>query len=971
MSLGLVASGIFPLRSMALSHAVGSGSNPSRRRTHKIKTLSNIAISSLNRLHSSSCPRTRNPSSPLCLSAVGHIHDCARRFVSYLQIPCGDEGDDASMSRDTSDLATAYSSSTQALPLVADQVSLPSVPDKVPLSLLLPSEVASLLTPESLLLPPEDQATAPSLFLVRSHSEYVKLMRRMHSIDMVGFTLCPAIVNGLFCVAKPDGTLRLIIDARKLNAIMKAPPNLELPNPELIARLESDSRPVFSFKEDLENFYHRFLLPECLWPYLALPPVKASEVGLGDVYGNDTLVYPMCKTLAMGWSWAVFLAQTSHKHIVYTRSSLRESDSLSSKNDNRLDRPRHLIYIDDFWACFYDKELLAVIRADYLRVIFAAGHVNKPSKSVDITCEGLIVIGVLFHGRNHTVGFHPMKLQLLVERTRNLLASGECSGNDVERVLGVWTWAFLCRRPAFAIFSAVYRFVEVAGHLRFQVWPSMRTELEIAVGIAPLLFTDISSAWSSTVFCTDSSKSGYGVVSSSFPPAVVASMALIPPPLTDIDMANYRLPPPFLAADWTVRLAAPWRFPDHINVLEARALGAVPSFAVPGTRVLLWCDNTAVMHSTNKGRSSKFPLLRRLRAFSATVLATGLLPVVRYVPSTANPADAPSRIYASAGAKLFGKAYSSDNMGDGPDPNFLINASVGSATAVEYSKAVTGLLEWMALEGLRPRSLSSLDNAVAEYFLHLYFDGVEGSGRQLAANTVAGIHLRIPRARNRLHRTYLSLKGWKRLVPPVPAPPFTWDTALAVAASLQHQGLPEMASGLLLSFDAYLRVSELCNLRKADVADFNDPRIGRNTSMYLRLRDAKTGKNQWVSVKRVELVLLIRCLLKGKSAETRVFDFSPAAFRRRLRKTCCALGLPNYTPHSLRHGGATCDHLSGVTLEDIMLRGRWASSSSARRYIQAGRALLLSTQVPASVLALSRFAAANFRTVFSCAARDH
>jgi integrase len=448
-------------------------------------------------------------------------------------------------------------------------------------------------------------------------------------------------------------------------------------------------------------------------------------------------------------------------------------------------------------------------------------------------------------------------------------------------------------------------------------------------------------------------------------------MALIPPPLIDIDMANYCLPPPFLAADWTVRLAAPWRFPDHINVLEARALGAVPSFAVPGTRVLLWCDNTAVMHSTNKGRSSKFPLLRRLRAFSATVLATGLLPVVRYVPSAANPADAPSRIYASAGAKLFGKAYSSDNMGDGPDPNFLINASVGSATAVEYSKAVTGLLEWMALEGLRPRSLSSLDNAVAEYFLHLYFDGVEGSGRQLAANTVAGIHLRIPRARNRLHRTYLSLKGWKRLVPPVPAPPFTWDTALAVAASLQHQGLPEMASGLLLSFDAYLRVSELCNLRKADVADFNDPRIGQNTSMYLRLREAKTGKNQWVSVKRVELVLLIRCLLKGKSAESRVFDFSPATFRRRLRKTCCALGLPNYTPHSLRHGGATCDHLSGVALEDIMLRGRWASSSSARRYIQAGRALLLSTQVPASVLALSRFAAANFRTVFSCAARDH
>src|SRR5690349_2648427 len=42
------------------------------------------------------------------------------------------------------------------------------------------------------------------------------------------------------------------------------------------------------------------------------------------------------------------------------------------------------------------------------------------------------------------------------------------------------------------------------------------------------------------------------------------------------------------------------------------------------------------------------------------------------------------------------------------------------------------------------------------------------------------------------------------------------------------------------------------------------------------------------------------------------------------KSTCAALGLSErYVPHSLRHGGATRLHLQGVSIEDILLRGRW------------------------------------------------
>ena len=57
-----------------------------------------------------------------------------------------------------------------------------------------------------------------------------------------------------------------------------------------------------------------------------------------------------------------------------------------------------------------------------------------------------------------------------------------------------------------------------------------------------------------------------------------------------------------------------------------------------------------------------------------------------------------------------------------------------------------------------------------------------------------------------------------------------------------------------------------------------------------------------------------------------------------------------YVPHSLRHGGATCDYLyaGGESLEDILFRGRWASMKSTRQYIQQGPALMAaaSTRIP-------------------------
>ena len=63
------------------------------------------------------------------------------------------------------------------------------------------------------------------------------------------------------------------------------------------------------------------------------------------------------------------------------------------------------------------------------------------------------------------------------------------------------------------------------------------------------------------------------------------------------------------------------------------------------------------------------------------------------------------------------------------------------------------------------------------------------------------------------------------------------------------------------------------------------------------------------------------------------------------------LGLETpFVVHSLRHGGATHDHSHGcLTIEEIMLRGRWSGLRVTKRYIQDAQALLMMGRVPSAV----------------------
>jgi hypothetical protein len=677
---------------MKLPHRPHTSSARIRQRFNvaaRITSTTNHAITSLNTLSQSFFNHPKNqlqsrtslPSSPPSQSqsrAVGHIYRCSARYVHA----CRQSGDvefdqlssdhsvidsmsdgvfDSTFSRYITNDGFTYSSSQfpEIVPLQADRVSLPSSVGSVELSTILPPALrVTYSSPNDLI-----QSDVPSPFkrsgmVAGSHTEYVLLIKRMLSLGMVILTRKPKVVNGVFCVRKDGDQLRLIIDARSANSLFVEPPPVKLPTPDLLSRLVSDpSRPLFVAKVDLDNFYHRLRLPVWMRPYFALPPVTADELGLTGTSIIDGCqctmsacdeVYPMCVTLPMGWSHSVYVAQLAHEHIVNTMTPLKAFDRITHENDFALDRTRHQIYIDDVNLFGYDQSEVNRLQTAYANAVESVGLRVKWSKYVPASADGVECIGMEVDGHHHSIGVRPIKLLRLQRETAAFVRDGlefGASGIELSALIGRWTWACMAARPALAVFSAVYRFIECSKRRVFNLWPSVIRELNAISGLAPLLSTDMAAPAFDRVIATDASEYGEGVVSRRFHES---DKAVATAPV----QADCRDASPSAAADsgrWSTIVSSEWNRKEHINVLETRALITALSWvwSYPrsiGCRLFVWSDSKVLIGAVNKGRSSSPQLLRRLRSVSALCLATGMRLVLRWIPSELNPADGPSRI---------------------------------------------------------------------------------------------------------------------------------------------------------------------------------------------------------------------------------------------------------------------------------------------------------------------------------------
>jgi integrase len=301
----------------------------------------------------------------------------------------------------------------------------------------------------------------------------------------------------------------------------------------------------------------------------------------------------------------------------------------------------------------------------------------------------------------------------------------------------------------------------------------------------------------------------------------------------------------------------------------------------------------------------------------------------------------------------------------------LRDAAVSSKTKVKYQNAAAKFYHacYDELATISERDFDRVDGVLAQYFEQQYFDNESYS---TATCTLYGLCLLFPKLydRTQLCESKLRLRGWRQLQPSTSYPPLTWEMCCAISSVMVLSGDYHHAIATLLSFDCYLRISEFSNLTIDNIVHVGvDRRASRIQQQHVEviLARTKTGRNQSVIVRRPLIAsLIIRfCELRRSTSNgtnEKLFNFSTASYRKSFRRACNMLNLAHigYTPHSLRHGGATFDFQSGMSIPDIKSRGRWQDTKSAHRYIQTGVALLSMYHIPPFAFQMGSLVVDNF-----------
>ena len=288
----------------------------------------------------------------------------------------------------------------------------------------------------------------------------------------------------------------------------------------------------------------------------------------------------------------------------------------------------------------------------------------------------------------------------------------------------------------------------------------------------------------------------------------------------------------------------------------------------------------------------------------------------------------------------------------------LLEAAVQPQTGRQYRLGVQHFLIWIRNEFRYPlRTAREIDRALAEYGQWVY-EHHGGRGKWRLRMAVFGVEHFLPSLQKKMVLGRRSIEGWNNLRPPTPHPPITYALACLVAAELSRMGHPGAAVAVLLAYDCYLRISELGDLRVCDISEVSEIMLDDSglrplsfTGTLVSLQHCKTGNNQSVRVRRPQVGALLTSWVdyvreRTGSARARLFP-GPEEFRGLFYTAQINLGWDveggnAFVPHSLRHGGASGDFLiwGGRRLEEILFRGRWASVTSTRHYIQIGPALM-------------------------------
>jgi len=375
-----------------------------------------------------------------------------------------------------------------------------------------------------------------------------------------------------------------------------------------------------------------------------------------------------------------------------------------------------------------------------------------------------------------------------------------------------------------------------------------------------------------------------------------------------------------------------------------------------GSMQLLLLDARSALGAWAKGRSSAFRFLQPLRRVAALSLATGTEWLVRWIPGEVHPGDEASRRFQprreSSHDWKRGKRLGESDI-PAPRDRQLRGRHVKPETIRVYMKAVLVFIAWASANAGEVRDYPALDFALCGWMEDEY---EQDKRAQLGVYALSGIKLLSPTIYLQLPEARALLVDWQTADKVQHHPPLLFPLVLLL---VQDQLGPRRAAAvgfaLLLSFLGILRISETTSLRVCDVVRPGG-RVWGLRCLLLCLRHTKTGDDQssevWASWVYKAFAVYVERRTVRVGADGKLFP-SASTIRSGLKMSLAQFGLEQlgYTPHSLRAGGALSLLNAGISLEEVLRRGRWRRPESARPYLQQLTAVAVAVRTPAAALA--------------------
>ena len=374
-----------------------------------------------------------------------------------------------------------------------------------------------------------------------------------------------SMVGAFFVKKKSPDQIRMVIDCRGTNEMCRDPPVTRLASSRCYADLRLDNNDsgepaAWGCEADVADCFYRFSMPEMSHMFAINHPLTAESWKKVGVYSDfvfdpdesrevktqaNQLLYPCFGVVPMGWNWALFLCNEAVVNIAAMGSPWSDGFLREKKVVPSLSEHRTLVgvYVDNITIIGRDREDVAV-RCKALQSAF--DQVGVPitwSQQQPVTV--LESVGCLLDFESGILMNKPSRVWKFARATSAMLKRKKLTGD----VLQVWAghYTALCGITPWglSVLEHTYRFICKAGGKRKFVWSSVRNEMKMAASLSWLTWKPLNAGIMRNVETGDASSSGYALMVTQPPPAMIEKAMrtherwrFIPMPVELKDMAS-------------------------------------------------------------------------------------------------------------------------------------------------------------------------------------------------------------------------------------------------------------------------------------------------------------------------------------------------------------------------------------------------------------------------------------------------